>query len=311
MSIDYEQEFELYSYGESLCSQMVRLALYEKQIPFKYHHMKLELTGEHLRPEFKKINPNHLVPVLVHNGEPHYDSWEIIRYLDQYAPEQGTPLWPKDSSARQQLEAQISESALDDKVEIGENFGSSTAGASIYLLANILRRRPALAVMRDYLFRHPNKRRAVLFVVLRLFGGLPGSFYKKFIRRLASGLVAMEQSLQHGKEYFLGDYSAIDAMLAAHFHRLEDIALGELLSSGEFPNIKAYWQRLQQRPSYEKAILSEHEEEWRTAIQEVYGDKSNPYIGMLRREVEKYRAEVEATPGPAQLRGSKYRETDQ
>ena len=39
--------------------------------------------------EFKKINPTALVPVLVHNGEPHYDSWEIIKYLDAQAPEQG------------------------------------------------------------------------------------------------------------------------------------------------------------------------------------------------------------------------------
>ena len=51
--IAHEEEFELYHYGESLCSQMVRLALEEKRIAYKSHHMHLELTGENLSREFK------------------------------------------------------------------------------------------------------------------------------------------------------------------------------------------------------------------------------------------------------------------
>ena len=57
--------FQLYHYGESLCSQMVRLALEEKQISYVSHHMYLELTGENLSRAFKKINPNVVVPVPV------------------------------------------------------------------------------------------------------------------------------------------------------------------------------------------------------------------------------------------------------
>ena len=54
----HEEEFELYHYGESLCSQMVQLALEEKRIAYKSHHMHLELTGENLSREFKRINPS-------------------------------------------------------------------------------------------------------------------------------------------------------------------------------------------------------------------------------------------------------------
>ena len=92
--IAHTEEFELYHYGESLCSQMVRLALEEKQIAYKSHHMYLELTGENLSRAFKKINPNVVVPVLVHNGTPSYNSWDIIRYLDNHAPAQGAALLP-------------------------------------------------------------------------------------------------------------------------------------------------------------------------------------------------------------------------
>ena len=61
--IPHEAEFELYHYGESLCSQMVRLVLEEKQIAYKSHHMHLELTGENLSRAYKKINPKVVVPV--------------------------------------------------------------------------------------------------------------------------------------------------------------------------------------------------------------------------------------------------------
>ena len=76
--IAHEEEFELYHYGESLCSQMVRLALEEKRIAYKSHHMHLELTGENLW-QFR-INPKVLVPVLVHKGH-RFTILDIIRYL--------------------------------------------------------------------------------------------------------------------------------------------------------------------------------------------------------------------------------------
>ncbi|MCE7998533.1 MAG: glutathione S-transferase family protein [Rhodobiaceae bacterium] len=290
MTIEHTDEFELYHYGESLCSQMVRLALEEKQIPYKSHHMHLELNAGNLTKEFRKINPSAVVPVLVHKGTPIYDSWEILKYLDQCAPEQGTPLWPKDEESQKVIDAVIMENALDRDVELGENFGTSVAGASTYILANILRRRPALAVIWDYFVKHPMKERAVAFTILRLRGGLPDKLYKKFIRRLAIGLLSTEKALDHGKDYMFGDYSMIDTMMTAHFHRLEDVALGDILQSDELPNIKAYWMRLQARPSYEPAMLAQHSWEWREAMEEVYGGKPSPYFPYLKETLTENRS---------------------
>jgi glutathione S-transferase len=290
MAIECTDEFELYHYGESLCSQMVRLALAEKEIPYKSHHMHLELNGGNLTKDFRKINPNAVVPVLVHNGAPIYDSWEIIKYLDRYAPDQGSPLWPKDAESQKLMDAVIKENALDRDVELGENFGTSIAGASTYLLANILKRRPALAVIWDYFLKHPMKERAVAFTILRLRGGLPDKLYTKFIRRLAVGLQSVEDALGHDKQYVFVDYSMIDTMMAAHFHRLEDVALGAILQSDDLPNIKSYWQRLQARPSYDIAVLSQHSWEWRAAMEDVYGNEPSPYLGLLKDEIAQNRA---------------------
>jgi glutathione S-transferase len=63
----------LYHHNISVCAQKVRVALAEKDLPWEGVHVDLML-GEHLKPEFLKINPRGLVPVLVHDGDPIYES---------------------------------------------------------------------------------------------------------------------------------------------------------------------------------------------------------------------------------------------
>ena len=58
---------ELYHNNISVCAQKVRVVLAEKNLPWTSHQLSL-VRGEHLTPEFKKINPRGVVPVLVHDG---------------------------------------------------------------------------------------------------------------------------------------------------------------------------------------------------------------------------------------------------
>jgi glutathione S-transferase len=50
-------EIELYGYGESVASNMARVALSEKNISYKYNLLYLESKGEHLSKSYKKLNP--------------------------------------------------------------------------------------------------------------------------------------------------------------------------------------------------------------------------------------------------------------
>ena len=84
----------------------------------------------------------------------------------------------------------------------------------------------------------------------------------------------------------------IDTMMAAHFHRLEDVALGSILRSGDLPNTQASWERLQARPSYEVAVLSQHSWEWRAAMEDVYGNEVSPYLGLLKEEIARNRVQA-------------------
>ena len=84
---------ELYHAHISTCSQKVRLCLAEKELAWTSHPIEFA-TGEHLRPAYLLLNPNGVVPTLVHDGRPVIDSSVICEYLQEIAPDRGTALMP-------------------------------------------------------------------------------------------------------------------------------------------------------------------------------------------------------------------------
>src|SRR4026207_1645511 len=82
---------ELYPGPPSVCAQKVRLTLAEKGLEWQSH--LLELNGDHLTLEYLKINPNGVVPTLVHDGTIIVESTVIIHYLDDLFPD--PPLMPR------------------------------------------------------------------------------------------------------------------------------------------------------------------------------------------------------------------------
>ena len=96
---------KLYSYFRSSAAYRVRIALNLKNVA--YETMPVHLTkdgGHNRRPEFRAVNPQMRVPVLVApTGEVLIQSLAIIEYLDETHPD--PPLLPKDPIARARARA--------------------------------------------------------------------------------------------------------------------------------------------------------------------------------------------------------------
>ncbi|MBU9580230.1 maleylacetoacetate isomerase [Ralstonia mannitolilytica] len=77
---------KLYNYFRSSASFRVRIALEIKGVPYEYAPVHL-LKGEQLAPEFVKLNPDALVPVLCDGNDVLNQSLAIVEYLEETHPE--------------------------------------------------------------------------------------------------------------------------------------------------------------------------------------------------------------------------------
>jgi glutathione S-transferase len=82
----------------------VRFVLNAKRLPFEEKKLDL-LAGDQLKPEYLALNPNGVVPTLVHEGAVVTDSSVIIEYLDEVAPdpERFTPADPAERARMRAL----------------------------------------------------------------------------------------------------------------------------------------------------------------------------------------------------------------
>jgi maleylacetoacetate isomerase len=90
---------KLYDYFRSSASYRVRIALNLKGLPYEVVPVNLVRNGgEQLSAEYRRINPNALVPALVDEGAALTQSLAIIEYLEETHPK--PPLLPSDAADR-------------------------------------------------------------------------------------------------------------------------------------------------------------------------------------------------------------------
>ena len=275
----------LYGYGESVASNMARLALSEKKIKFNYNLVYLESKGDHLRDSYKKLNPKTLIPTLLADNKPIPDSIEIMKYIDKEFPNQGESLFPPDDKEFNKL---LDYLFLDDEKELGETFGTTGGGISIPVLARLLCKRSFFSVLWDYLKNHGVNKRKPIFIMVRLLGGPPPGVYKKMMSFLAKHLIYTENYLNHGKQFIYGDsYSAADCCLTALLHRVQEMRFYGVFDGKKLPNLSKYWNNISSRPSYTEAIINYETGEWKPELIGLYGEGPNDHNDLLWTEINK------------------------
>jgi glutathione S-transferase len=230
---------ELYHNINSVCAQKVRIALAEKGLQAKEHLMTLR--GDQFDSSYVKLNPNAVVPTLVHDGQTIVESSIILYYLDEAFPDK--PLMPKAPLAR--VKVRMFNKLIDEYVH-----------NSCTILTFATAFRPALLLLspedREAQFsRSPSKKRAEYKrdVVAR---GLESGFVREAVEYHEKLLHWIDDAMKvapylAGESFSLADIATIPYVL-----RLELVRLSRLWN--RYPAVAAWWDRVRHRPSVEQAI---------------------------------------------------------
>jgi maleylacetoacetate isomerase len=95
-------DITLYGYFRSSAAFRVRIALNLKGIRPENRFIHLR-KNEQFEPDYLKLNPQHLIPTLVHGGDAITQSLAIMEYLDEVQPL--PPLLPPDPAGRARVRA--------------------------------------------------------------------------------------------------------------------------------------------------------------------------------------------------------------
>ncbi len=232
-------DFVLYNAPQSTCSQRVRYALHAKGLSFA--ELKLDLfSGDQLKPDYLAINPNGVVPALVHHGQPVIDSAVILEYLEDVFP-QDAPLRPKNPVDVAQLRAMM---RFIDEVP------TPAIRIPSYNLA-FLPHFKAMSVT-DFQALCDSKplRREFLMKMGRT--GFPKADMDEALGRLQRGVDRMASWLdESGGPWIMGDnMSLADLAIMPVIVRMDDINLGHLWQ--EQPVVQEWLERIKATAAFKK-----------------------------------------------------------
>lgn len=226
---------ELWHEWNSVQSFKVRAVLAEKHLAWTAHPVEL-LKFEHLRPEYLSLNPNGVVPTLVHDGHVVLESSVICQYLDEAFPEPA--LMPPDPYSRAQARMWLK--VFDEVAH------PAIRQASFELLY-----RPHLARMppgelEARLARHPSPMRAQRFrEAARCAADIMAI---KEALAVFRGLIARLDAVLERSEWLASaHYSLADVAMAPFVERLDNLGMMGLMAS--FPHAQRWSEAVMARPA--------------------------------------------------------------
>ena len=233
------QGLHLFHFMLSNCSQRARLGLEEKGLAWTSHHLNLP-GNEHVTSDYQRINPNGVVPTLVHDGQVVVDSNDILAYLDEQFPD--PPLRPEGAADRKEMERRLAE--------------ASAFQAAFKTLSHERVFRPFRKVSPDevalYEEKHGN-RELVDFLRDYAEDGAPWKArVERADRELISTLDGLESALGEaswlsGPAYGLADISWV---VNANRFQLAQIDLAK------WPRFQDWARRAMERPAFERAVAN-------------------------------------------------------
>lgn len=229
---------ELYHSVNSVCAQKVRVALAEKGL--EYRERLLTLRGDQFDPEYMKLNPNAVVPTLVHDGRPVIESSVILYYVDEAFP--APPLMPADP--RERARVRLINKLVDEYVH---------NSCTILTFATAFRPWFAGLTAEEIdarLAKSPSRKRSEYKRDVALHG-----LDSKFVREAVESHLKLLDAIDEAGGGWLagGAFSLADIAAIPYVFRLDLLRLSRLWERR--PAVAAWYERVRERPSVRAEIL--------------------------------------------------------
>jgi glutathione S-transferase len=229
---------ELYHSVNSVCAQKVRIALAEKGLD--YREQLMTLRGDQFDPQYMKLNPNAVVPTLIHDGRPVIESSVILYYLEEAFP--APPLMPRDPHERARV--RVVNKLVDEYVH-----------NSCTILTFATAFRPWFAGLtgeqiEQRLAKSPSKKRTEYKRDVALHG-LESKFAREAVEHHEKLLDLIEQA--RGGWLAGGAFSLADIAVIPYVYRLDLLRLSRLWHKRS--GVAAWYARMLERPSVKKELL--------------------------------------------------------
>jgi len=233
----------LYQGSTSVCSVKVRVVLAEKGLAYEGEILDLQRGDQH-RPDYAKLNPNEVVPTLVHDGKVIIESTLIIEYLVETFP--APPLMPADPYGR--AIARLFMKKIDDYLHAAcSTITFATANRKVLIKKTPDELAAHLAKIPNPDYRERQR--------LSIAQGLAAPHVAQALHAYDKYVADMETALA-AHPYLAGDaYSLADAAATPYLFRAEVLGLDGLWRDRR-PKVADWYARIRARPSFAPAVLA-------------------------------------------------------
>lgn len=253
----------LYSTPSSYYSMIARLALFESGMPFDIHYMDIHMAKEQLKPWYMALNPAMTVPTLADGDHLWTDSREILQLAATHASEH----WLDADVALAPSIAAVVAAQYDVVIE---DLTFAKAMVRFPLLHHIFPRvlRGAIRQLEKDLSTTTNVKAVqdkILLNIKRLDYFTDGNLEDKLVAQRECARRFLEKLPPTPTSLLFGDKpSSADIVTAVFFGRLNMIGEYELVSP--YPLLMEWFERMQQRPAFEKADIWLRFKPWRILL---------------------------------------------
>lgn len=244
----------LYHNDMSTCAQKARLTLAEKGVAWESKHLNLRARDQQ-QPDYLSLNPNAVVPTLVHDDVVVIESTVINEYIDEAFD--GPALKPADAAGRARMRLWTK--------QLDEGLHADTGVISGCIAFRYQKLESGAAEVEALLANTPNvaKRERNRDII---FNGTESLLFTDSVKRFDALLTRMETALSAGPWLAGAGFSIADCAYAPYMTRLDHLQMSPMWAAR--PQLADWYRRIRARPGYQEALVRWFNAKYLTLMEE-------------------------------------------